>query len=110
MHYLPDYYYIVDEADKLNASGPFHIDCAFCDGTGVHPATMKLLNHSKCPSCKGEGLFYFTGSPRDYIPCPVCQNTGRDADSNTITPCGNCGGVGIIKLPDPILSPLPPPE
>src|SRR4030043_46496 len=103
MHYLPDYYYITDEADKLNASGPFHIDCAFCRGTGVHPATMSFLNHSQCPSCKGNGLFYFTGSPRDYNPCPLCQSTGRDSDSESIALCGNCGGKGIVKLPAPIL-------
>ena len=96
MHYLPDEYYIVDEADKLNTPGPFHIDCAFCIGTGVHPGTMKLLNHSQCPICWGTGMVHFKSNRKDFSTCPHCLGKGREPEPESIQPCKNCGGKGIV--------------
>jgi hypothetical protein len=96
MHYLPDDYYVGEEAGKSNASGPFHIDCAFCNGTGVHPATMNILNHSQCPACSGSGWLHFTGSRKDFKTCPQCQGAGRGTGFASINPCNKCKGKGII--------------
>ena len=43
-----------EEHNHVDAPGPFRIQCAFCQGTGVNPATMKRLDHETCPVCKGQ--------------------------------------------------------
>ena len=96
MHYLPDDYYIAAEADKLKALGPFHIDCAFCRGTGVHPATMKLLNHRQCHLCRGTGLVHFFSDRKNFSTCPHCLGKGRESEPDSIKPCNHCGGKGIV--------------
>jgi DnaJ-class molecular chaperone len=95
MHYLPDDYYVGNDADP-DAEGPFHIDCAFCNGTGVHPATMKMLEHRPCPACLGSGWLHFSSSRKDFSTCPRCEGTGRDTGTAAINPCNQCGGRGIV--------------
>jgi hypothetical protein len=73
----------------------FKIDCAFCGGTGVHPATMKLLAYKICPVCEGKGIQEINARRRDFIKCERCGGNGRDPDSQSIEPCTVCGGLGI---------------
>jgi DnaJ-class molecular chaperone len=72
------------------------LDCAFCRGTGVHPSTMHLLNHSHCPVCEGTGIMKFKGDLNHCQPCLRCGSSGREPDSNPPKPCSSCGGYGVI--------------
>jgi DnaJ-class molecular chaperone len=88
--------YINGEYEEADTSGPFHVDCAFCSGTGVHPGTMKSLTHDRCPTCQGKGILHFEGSRNNYNPCPRCEGTGREPESASIKPCRACDGYGIV--------------
>jgi len=96
MHDVPEHEYIDDDRDRPDTSGHFHIDCAFCRGTGVHLATMKSLTHAVCPACQGKGILEFAGSRKDYSACRWCEGAGREPDPKTIAPCRACHGYGIL--------------
>jgi DnaJ-class molecular chaperone len=84
-----------EESTGIDSGPPSRINCAFCRGTGVHPATMKVLNHELCPVCKGVGILEINGS-RDYRNhCSRCGGSGREPESE-FKPCTVCGGYGIL--------------
>ncbi len=84
-------------------SGPFNTDCAFCAGTGVHPASMKSLTFKLCPVCQGKGIIRFALSRSDYNKCPQCHGSGKDTTPTTPSPCHACQGYGIVaKKQQPI--------
>ena len=101
MHDELEQEYIEEEYDAVDTSGPFHIDCAFCSGTGVHPGTMKSLTHRHCPICQGKGMLQITGSRKDIDVCAQCGGTGRDLNSTPVEPCRVCGGYGLVLLSKP---------
>jgi DnaJ-class molecular chaperone len=78
-------------------SGPFNADCAFCAGTGVHPAGMKSLTFERCPACRGQGIIRFALSRSDYHQCPRCHGSGKDTASTALSPCRACQGYGIVE-------------
>ena len=96
MHELPEENYIDDGRGGDDSSGQFHIDCAYCHGTGVNPATMKSLTHSQCPVCHGDGMLELTGKRQDFNACRSCGGTGREPDTKTIAPCRACQGRGVL--------------
>ena len=85
-----------EEHNHVDAPGPFRIQCAFCQGTGVNPATMKRLDHETCPVCKGSGVQEFKGSRSSYLSCAKCQGKGQDPGSEPASPCPVCSGHGIV--------------
>jgi DnaJ-class molecular chaperone len=88
-----DYY--EEEDTGVDTVDPSRINCAFCRGTGVHPATMKLLNHKLCPVCKGVGILELDGSRNYRNHCSRCEGCGREPGSE-LEPCTSCGGWGIL--------------
>ncbi len=76
--------------------GPFRMDCAFCKGTGVHPATMKDINFKRCPACDGKGSLEFKGKRSSYSSCSKCGGTGREPNDKRFDPCHVCGGHGLV--------------
>ena len=76
--------------------GPFRAQCAFCRGTGVDPATMKLLAHEQCPVCKGAGVQDFKGNRSSYSKCSKCGGNGIDPGSEPTKPCTVCGERGQV--------------
>jgi len=76
--------------------GPFHADCAFCKGTGVHPATLKEINFTHCPSCHGRGMLEFKGNRSSYSACGRCRGTGKEPGEGKPEPCHVCGGRGMV--------------
>jgi DnaJ-class molecular chaperone len=97
MHDILEQEYIDLIYDRADTPGPFTIDCAFCRGTGVHPATMHLLDHSQCPTCRGRGTLRFINGRENYQICPQCSSTGREPESAALIPCCTCGGDGITR-------------
>jgi len=73
----------------------FKMDCAFCNGTGVHPATMKSLTFESCPVCEGKGMIEIMAKRRDFEVCAQCSGSGKEPNSSPIQPCRVCGGLGI---------------
>jgi DnaJ-class molecular chaperone len=71
------------------------LDCPFCKGTGVHPGTMSMLNHTHCPVCQGTGITKFKGDLAHSRPCIRCGASGREPDSNPFEPCLACSGHGV---------------
>ncbi len=86
-------YEIVDYSEK---PGPFNVDCAFCAGTGVHPASMKSLTFEQCPACLGQGIIRFPLSRSEYDTCPQCHGGGKANSSPSPYPCPACQGYGIV--------------
>jgi DnaJ-class molecular chaperone len=76
--------------------GPFRRQCAFCRGTGVHPAAMMSLNHERCPVCQGSGLLDFNGHEREYNLCGRCAGSGQEPEVTPPVPCPTCAGKGLI--------------
>jgi DnaJ-class molecular chaperone len=76
--------------------GPFRRQCAFCRGTGVHPASMMSLNHERCPVCQGSGLLDFNGHEREYNLCGRCAGSGQEPGVTPPKPCPTCAGKGLI--------------
>jgi DnaJ-class molecular chaperone len=76
--------------------GPFNTDCAFCKGTGVHPASLKDISFVHCPSCHGTGMLEFKDSRISYTSCSQCAGSGREAGNGKIEPCHVCGGRGMV--------------
>jgi DnaJ-class molecular chaperone len=97
MHEVPESEYIDDEHGITDNTIPFQINCAFCNGTGVHPGTMKSLNHSHCPVCQGEGIIHFHTGRENYRTCPECEGSGRQPGQTPPEPCTTCGGCGITE-------------
>lgn len=64
------------------------IRCAFCKGTGHHPAYR-----ATCPVCKGAGenRLSVTG---EYMVCPDCHGSGRKGGT-TLT-CYTCTGLSVV--------------
>jgi DnaJ-class molecular chaperone len=85
-----------EEHHHVDTSGPFRTQCAFCKGTGVNPATMKMLDHQSCPVCKGVGVHEFKGNRSSYNQCSKCGGSGKDPKSEAIKPCSVCSGQGIV--------------
>lgn len=73
----------------------FPLDCAFCRGTGVHPSTMRSINHELCPVCKGTGQQEVRLDRDNCKPCLRCGSSGREPDTNPYQPCTVCGGRGV---------------
>ena len=78
---------------------PVSLDCPFCRGTGVHPATMDQINYSRCPVCGGTGVMKFANDLQHCLPCIRCASSGREPDSNPLVPCSACAGHGVKYLP-----------
>jgi DnaJ-class molecular chaperone len=74
----------------------FHLDCAFCRGTGVHPSTMKDINHQLCPVCHGRGELEVHLDQDNCKPCLRCGSSGEEPDAAPLKPCCACGGRGIV--------------
>jgi DnaJ-class molecular chaperone len=91
----PDHLYEIVEYRET--PGPFNADCAFCTGTGVHPASMKSLSFEQCPACRGQGIIRFTQNRSDYDVCPQCHGSGKDTASTIPSPCRGCRGSGIVE-------------
>jgi len=91
----PDHIYEIVE--YRDTPGPFNADCAFCTGTGVHPASMKSLAFERCPACQGQGIIRFALSRGDYDICPQCSGSGKDNASAAPNPCRACQGSGIVE-------------
>jgi DnaJ-class molecular chaperone len=87
--------YIEGEYEELNQTGPFKIDCAFCNGTGVHPGTMKAMSFERCPCCEGQGIVEIQNDRKDFCTCTQCGGSGKEPDSEPVKPCQVCGGLGI---------------
>jgi DnaJ-class molecular chaperone len=71
------------------------IRCAFCRGTGIHPALRVT-----CITCTGVGHVHV---PAEAETCPGCGGTGREA--NHVWPdsplsCVRCRGRGVIAIDD----------
>lgn len=88
---------IIEEDDEIDTPGPFSINCAFCSGTGVHPATMKSLAHEHCPICQGTGMLEVPVSRKDTSNCNQCGGNGKEINAESIQPCRLCGGYGILQ-------------
>jgi DnaJ-class molecular chaperone len=74
----------------------FPLDCVYCRGTGVNPATMKLINHQQCPVCKGKGISDIHLDQDNCKPCLHCGSSGLESDSLPLKPCTVCGGKGVL--------------
>jgi DnaJ-class molecular chaperone len=87
-------YYNEDYQDKT-LTGPFKKDCAFCNGTGVHPGTMKSMDFERCPACEGQGLVEIKADRQDFGTCTQCNGSGVDPKAKPLDYCRVCGGLGI---------------
>lgn len=63
--------------------------CAFCNGTGVQPHSIKMT----CLSCHGKGKVEFE---HDADMCPACKGSGR-ASNFSLLSCIQCRGLGMIE-------------
>ena len=61
-------------------------ECAFCDGSGVHPHTRMT-----CTACLGKGVVTM---PKPVRKCPQCGGTG--ANGHERMPCTSCKGIGVV--------------
>jgi DnaJ-class molecular chaperone len=95
MHDELDEYYLEQFDEKQPVNRRVSLDCPFCKGTGVHPATMNQLDYSRCPVCEGTGLMKFPGDLANCTPCVHCGSSGREPDSNPLEPCSVCRGFGV---------------
>ena len=71
------------------------IPCAFCWGSGVHPASRMT-----CTTCMGVGHVHV---PAATTPCPGCGGTGREANHNwpdSPLSCARCRGRGVVAVED----------
>ena len=92
--YVPEY---IDEDDlPPDDATSFRSACAFCRGTGVHPATMKDLNHKQCPVCQSKGVLEFNANRRFFEHCSYCNRLGHDPQSVALVPCPKCKGYGRV--------------
>jgi DnaJ-class molecular chaperone len=96
MHEGPDHDDFPEEYMEEKETNPFFLNCAFCKGTAVHPATMKSLSHERCPVCSGRGMVEYKGYRSEYTSCQRCRGTGREPGSIPIDVCYSCNGKGII--------------
>jgi DnaJ-class molecular chaperone len=85
-----------EEHHQPDTHGPFRTQCAFCKGTGVDPATMKMLAHELCPVCKGLGVQDFKGDRSSYIRCSKCGGEGKEPVAEPAKPCSVCCGRGLV--------------
>ena len=100
MHDGPDQEYEEQSTGQLYHSH-LPLDCAFCSGTGVHPGTMKDINHRPCPICQGKG--HLDIHDRDnYKPCTLCGGSGKEPDIKLLKPCRACRGWGVIEDRDKV--------
>jgi len=90
---LPEDY--IDLVYDENDPGPFQVNCAFCNGTGVDPATMNSMEYSKCPACDGQGLIQIEAARKDFCQCENCKGEGKEPNMEKLQPCSVCGGLGI---------------
>ncbi len=74
----------------------FPLDCVFCRGTGIHPSTMKSINHQLCPVCKGKGLLDVHLDRDKCKPCLQYGSSGREPGVDPLKPCSSCGGRGVV--------------
>jgi DnaJ-class molecular chaperone len=91
-------YYIEGDFEEQNTTGPFKIDCAFCAGTGVDPASMKSLSFVRCPACEGQGIVEIQSDRKDTCTCTKCGGSGKEPDSDPPRLCQVCKGLGIQIL------------
>lgn len=91
--------YINEDELPMDDFNYFRRACAFCRGTGVHPATMKLLSHQRCPVCEGKGVLEYNSNRRNYNNhCHRCDATGREPQTTDIIPCKECKGYGRMLI------------
>ncbi len=87
----------IDEDDlPPDDSTSFRSACAFCRGTGVHPASMKMLNHQQCPVCLSKGVLEFNSNRLNFEHCNRCDRSGREPQTDAIIPCTKCKGQGRV--------------
>ena len=97
MHDEPEDVYESEGSTSIDYSTQYRVKCAFCSGTGVHPATMKSLSHGQCPVCTGRGIIELKTSRDRYHHCHTCDGSGRGTGSEDPVPCSDCQGTGIVK-------------
>ncbi|MBN1190160.1 MAG: hypothetical protein JXA46_10440 [Dehalococcoidales bacterium] len=90
---LLDYY--DQDYENQSLTGPFKKECAFCNGTGVHPAMMDSMDFEPCPACDGSGVVEIQADRKDFCTCTHCDGSGRDPSSEKLDYCRVCGGLGI---------------
>ncbi len=100
----------------------------FCDYCGRELGEREQYNHltithetapttwELCAECSKslfemlEGTFVFTRGRAlrvPYVPCDVCRGRGRDADNDSMAPCGKCNGAGTVPATIPGAKLLP---
>ena len=80
----------------LHDHSHFPLDCAFCSGTGVHPATMKDINYKLCPVCHGRGQLDIHLDQDHCKPCLRCASSGKEPGVVPVIPCHTCKGFGVV--------------
>jgi DnaJ-class molecular chaperone len=97
MHEGPEPEYVDEDPGIADSTTPFQLDCAFCNGTGVHPGTMNSLTHTPCPVCRGKGIRHFHNGRDYYTTCRRCEGSGRQTGRTPPEPCRACHGCGIVE-------------
>jgi hypothetical protein len=94
--------------------------CFHCGGEGIVSYPCKRCNKGKingetCPTCKGTGRFYprdklnnpstknIPGTTIPGVPCYHCGATGKHGRNFNYFRCPPCGGIGEIKVHNPVL-------
>lgn len=79
------------------------VDCATCSGSGLKPGAKK----SSCGQCNGTGTrtFVIDSGFQMASTCTTCQGTGSTVPRNA--QCGECSGLGKVKLRSTIDVDLP---
>lgn len=75
--------------------------CRTCDGSGINPGSQAQV----CSTCQGRGqVIRSQGFFQISTTCPACSGEGRIISD----PCGDCKGVGKIKIERQVTLKIPP--
>ncbi len=68
------------------------VRCGLCAGTGESPWEVSV-----CRACRGEGAFWIE---EPIKVCWLCHGIGQQPHTRFKVHCKNCGGKGVIKVPE----------